>query len=49
MILDNLFSMVGGVGTAGMLMGIVAFVGFAPVSALVCPHSALKRMQPRGR
>ncbi len=49
MILDNLFSMVGGVGTAGMLFGIVAFVGFAPVSALFCPHAAWKRLQPRGR
>jgi len=49
MILDNLFSTLGGPGTAAILFGILAFIGTPAVGSVACPSSALKRMQPRGR
>lgn len=45
MALDNLFSMLGGTGTAALLLGIVAFAGFPAFSALVCPRSLYQRLQ----
>jgi hypothetical protein len=48
MILDNLFAMVGGTGTATMLLAIVAFVGFAPASVILCPSCPLTRRLSRG-
>jgi len=44
MLLDNLFSILGGTGTAMMLFGIVAFLGVAPASSVMCPRQALSRM-----
>jgi hypothetical protein len=49
MILDNLFASFGSVGTASALMVILMFVGIPAVGSVVCPMSALKRIQPRGR
>jgi hypothetical protein len=49
MILDNLFMIAGGTGTAMMLLAIVAFVGFLPASAVMCPASALSQRLSRGR
>lgn len=49
MILDNLFSMMGGLGTAVALFGVLAFLGTPAIGAVACPTSALRRMQPRGR
>jgi hypothetical protein len=49
MLLDNLFTMIGGVGTSAALFGILAFIGVPAVGAVACPFSALRRMQPRGR
>lgn len=48
MALDNLFSMLGGTGTAAVLLGIVAFAGFPAFSLLVCPRGIYQRLQ-RGR
>lgn len=45
MILDNLFSMIGGTGTAAILFGIVAFVGFPAMATVMCPKSAYVRLQ----
>ena len=49
MLLDNLFSMIGSVGTAAALFGVLAFVGTPAIGAVACPLNALRRMQPRGR
>jgi len=50
MLLDNLFSMLGGVGTAAALFVILAVIGSPAVGAIACPSSALlRRLQPRGR
>lgn len=49
MILDNLFTMLGGTGTAAVLFGIVAFVGFVPASSVMCPASQLSQRLSRGR
>jgi hypothetical protein len=49
MILDNLFSSLGGPATAALLFAILAFVGTPVVGSVACPKSALRRMQPRGR
>lgn len=49
MILDNLFGMLGGTGTALMMFVILAFVGAPAMSAVACPSNALRRLQPRGR
>jgi hypothetical protein len=49
MLLDNLFSMIGGVGTSAALFGVLALMGVPAVGAIACPFSALRRMQPRGR
>ena len=43
MLLDNLFHALGGPGTALMMLGILAFVGVAPVGALLLPEEALRR------
>ena len=48
MALDNLFSMLGGVGTSAVLLGIVVFAGFPAFSSLVCPRGLYQRLQ-RGR
>ncbi|MDF2694108.1 MAG: hypothetical protein K0S65_2491 [Labilithrix sp.] len=48
MLLDNLFPMLGGLGTAVILLAILAFVSTAALGA-VCPASVLRRLQPRGR
>ena len=45
MILDNLFTFLGGVGTAGVLLGIVAFLGFPAAATVMCPKSAYVRLQ----
>jgi len=47
--IDNLFTMMGGLGTAGLLVGILAFLGGPALGAVACPMSALHRLQPRGR
>ena len=49
MILDNLFGMLGGTGTAAIMFAILAFVGAPAMSAVACPSNALRRLQPRGR
>lgn len=49
MILDNLFSTFGGVGTAAALMAVLALIGTPAIGAVACPTNALRRMQPRGR
>lgn len=49
MLLDNLFAMLGGVGTAAALVAILAFVGTPAIGAVACSSSALRRFQPRGR
>ena len=48
MILDNLFSMLGGVGTAAMLIGILTLIGSPAIGAVACPANGLRRLQ-RGR
>jgi hypothetical protein len=45
MILDNLFVMLGGTGTAAVLFGIVAFIGFPAAATVMCPKSAYVRLQ----
>ena len=49
MLLDNVFPMLGGVGTAAALMGILSLVGVPVLGQFMCPLSQLKRMSPRGR
>ena len=49
MILDNLFGMLGGTGTAAVLFVILAFVGTPAVNSVACPTNALRKIQPRGR
>lgn len=50
MLLDNLFSMLGGVGTAVSLFVILAILGSPAIGAVACPSNALlRRLQPRGR
>ena len=49
MILDNLFTSFGGVGTAAALFSIIALFSAPAVGAIACPMSALRRIQPRGR
>ena len=49
MILDNLFTSFGGVGTAAMLVSILAFLGAPAIGAIACPMSQLRKLQPRGR
>ena len=45
MLLDNLFAMLGGTGTAAILFGIVAFVGMPAAATVMCPRSAYTRLQ----
>ncbi len=45
MILDNLFSILGGTGTAAVLFGIVSFVGFPAAATVMCPKGAYTRLQ----
>ena len=49
MLLDNLFSTLGGVGTAAALFVILAFVGTPAIGAVACPSNFLRKLQPRGR
>jgi len=49
MILDNLFTMMGGTGVATSLFAILMFFGVPAFGAVACPTSALRRIQPRGR
>jgi hypothetical protein len=49
MILDNLFGMLGGTGTAAIMFAILAFVGAPALGAVACPATGLRRLQPRGR
>ena len=50
MLLDNLFSMLGGVGTAAALFIILAILGAPAIGAVACPASSfLRRLHPRGR
>lgn len=49
MILDNLFGLLGGTGTAAIMFGILAFVGAPALTSVACPSNALRRLQPRGR
>jgi hypothetical protein len=49
MILDNLFNLLGGTGTALVMFGILAFVGAPAFTAVACPTHPLRRVQPRGR
>ncbi len=48
MILDNLFAMLGGVGTAAMLIGILTLIGSPAIGAVACPANGLRRLE-RGR
>jgi hypothetical protein len=45
MLLDNLFAMLGGTGTAAILFGIVTFVGFPAAATVMCPKHAYNRLQ----
>lgn len=49
MLLDNLFSIVGGTGTSLILFSILALVASPALSSVVCPSHTLRRIQPRGR
>lgn len=49
MFLDNVFPMLGGVGTAAAMMGILTLIGVPALGQFLCPLSQLKRMSPRGR
>jgi len=41
MLLDNLFSILGGFTTSALLLGVVCVVGWAPASTLFCPRTLL--------
>lgn len=45
MLLDNLFTMLGGTCTAAILFGIVALVGMPAAAAVLAPRSAYTRLQ----
>ncbi|MBX3187398.1 MAG: hypothetical protein KF819_10305 [Labilithrix sp.] len=45
MLLDNLFAMLGGTGTAAILFGIVTVVGFPAAATVMCPKNAYHRLQ----
>jgi|GEM_PF-2251536 len=45
MLLDNLFTMLGGTTTSALLLGIVAFVGFPAAATVMCPRGAYTRLQ----
>ena len=45
MLLDNLFAILGGAGTAAILFGIVTLIGFPAAAAVMCPKSAYTRLQ----
>ena len=47
--LDNLFSTLGGVGTAAALFAILAVVGTPAIGAVACPANPLRKLHPRGR
>ncbi len=49
MLLDNLFAMLGGTGTAALLLGIVAFVGYPAASFVLAPSCPIHRRMMRGR
>jgi hypothetical protein len=49
MLLENLFPVLGGVGTSMLLLGILAVVSGPAIGGLVCSSGALRRIQPRGR
>jgi hypothetical protein len=46
--LDNVFSILGGVGTAVVLLGIIALLTAPAVSAVLFPTGVLRRLQPSG-
>jgi hypothetical protein len=48
MLLDNLFTTLGAGGTAVIVFGIVAFLGFPAAATVMCPRSACVRL-PRSR
>jgi multisubunit Na+/H+ antiporter MnhB subunit len=43
MMLDNLFPMLGGTGTAVFLMGILAPIGAVTANAVFCPRLPMRR------
>jgi hypothetical protein len=43
MILDNLFSTLGGVGTAGVLIGILGMLFVPAMRSVACPTTGLRR------
>lgn len=45
MLLDNLFAILGGTGTAAILFGIVTFIGIPAAGTVMCPKSAYTRLQ----
>jgi hypothetical protein len=49
MILDNLFGLLGGTGTAAVMFAILAFIGTPAMTSVACPTNALRKIQPRGR
>ena len=49
MMLDNLFSTFGGVGTAAALLAVLTLLGVPALGSVACPMSSLRRLQPRGR
>jgi hypothetical protein len=49
MMLDNLFSALGGVGTAVALVVVLAILGTPAIGAVACPTNPLRKVQPRGR
>lgn len=49
MLLDNLFAMLGGLGTSALLCGIIAIVGAPAIGSVACPTTFLRRLQPPGR
>jgi hypothetical protein len=42
--LDNLFTLVGGSGTALIMVGLFAFVGIAPATWVLCPTRSVSRL-----
>jgi hypothetical protein len=49
MLLDNLFPALGEIGTAAMLLVIIAIVGSPALGAVVLPALGIRRLPSRGR
>jgi hypothetical protein len=49
MVLDFLFSTLGGTGTAALMMGILAMIGVPATRAVACPSVAIRRSFQRSQ